>query len=200
MDAAYLRLMDAVIALWVVLWLVLAGWTAYSVWVLAELGQTMTTAAQALDSAGHGLQDLGALPLVGDGPAELGEEVRATAARVADNGAAIDGQVHRLALLLGIALFFIPVTPVLGLWAPLRLGRRRELRDIRQAMAKHGADPGLRRHWAGRAVHRLPYTTLRTVSDDPHGDLEQGRWDRLADLELERLGLADLRAPGTPGP
>jgi hypothetical protein len=200
MDSASLRVLDAVVALWVVLWLVLAGWTAYSVWVLADLGQTMTTAARALDSAGRGLQDLAAVPLVGDRPADLGEEVRATAAQVAGNGAAIDGQVRRLALLLGIALFFIPVTPVLGLWAPLRLARRRELRDLRRAVVRHGDDPGLRRHLANRAVHRLPYATLRTVSDDPYRDLDQGRWDRLAALELERLGLAGLRVPGTPPP
>lgn len=198
-DDATVRTVDAVVALWVVLWLVLACWTAYSVWVLGELGQTMTSAGRALDSTGRGLQSVGEVPVIGESTRALGDQVRTTAVQIVGNGLAIEGQVRRLALLLGVSLFFIPVTPVVGFWGPARLARRRECADVRRAIAAHSDDAGLTRFLAGRAVDRLPYTTLKAVSGDPYGDLAAGRWDRLAGLELARMGIDEPLATG-PGP
>lgn len=181
--------MDGLVAVWTVLWLVLAGWTAYSVWVFADVGQTMASAGDALDSAGVGLQRVGELPLVGDTPTELGDQVRATAGEIIQQGQAATGEVRRLAVLLGISIFFIPVTPILGLWGPLRWARWREVRAMQSALRDHGTDVALLRYLAGRAVDRIPYSTLRGVSEDPRGDLDDGRWHRLASLELDRLGL-----------
>ncbi len=188
-DEPTIRTLDGLVALWTVLWLVLAGWTAYSVWVLADLGQTITSAGNALDSAGKGLQSIGQVPVVGEGPKGLGDQVRATAGQVVANGMAFSGQVHRLAVLLGLTTFFVPVTPILGLWAPMRLARRHEAAEMQRAVQAHGDDPALVRYLAGRAVERLPYRELRSVTDDPCGDLVGGRWDRLAALELHRMGV-----------
>lgn len=81
-----LRLLDGTLALWVAFWLVVGGWTGFSVWQLSEVGSTLTQSGQALDTAGEGLQRLGDVPLVGDRTEQLGNEVRATAVEVAERG------------------------------------------------------------------------------------------------------------------
>lgn len=195
MNEPTVRILDALVGLWTVVWLFLGGWSAVSVWSLADLGATMVVAGQALDTAGRGLQQVGAVPVVGTVPGELGDQVRATAERVASDGAEVTGQLRRLALLLGLSAFFIPVTPVLGLWVPLRLSRRREVQQLRIALRDHWDEPGLQRFLAHRAVERLPYATLTRCTADPYGDLAERRWHRLATLELGRLGLEPPAGP-----
>ena len=199
-DESTVRTMDALIGVWVVVWLFLAGWTAVSVWSLSDLGPTMMAAGQSLDTAGSALQQIGQVPVVGTAPGELGDQVRATAERVTANGASISGEMRRLAVLLGLSTFFIPVTPVLGLWAPLRLDRRRETRQLEGALRSHRDEPGLQRYLAHRAVERLPWAELAQVSTDPYAELSEGRWERLADRELQRMGIATPRWGVHPGP
>jgi len=177
------------VAFWLVLWLVIGAWSGYTIWQVSALGDTVTRSGQALGSAGEALQSVGEVPVVGDRPGELGDQVVDTALDLTVRGQDIKSDLRRLALLLGLSIVLMPTTPVLGLYLPLRLARRREILELRRALARHSRDPTLDRYLAERAVHALPYSTVRAISDDPWGDIRHGRSQRLADAELDRLGL-----------
>lgn len=189
MDERTVRVVDGVVVFWAVLWLVIAVWSGYSLWQLSKLGTSVAQSGQALDSAGAALQSLGELPLVGDGPTRLGDEVRATAADVAERGVDARRQLRSLAVLLGLAIFVMPVVPVAGLYLPLRLSRQRDVSALRRALTTAGDSPTFDAYLARRAVFHLDYATLREVSADPGADLADGRVRALADAELRRMGL-----------
>ena len=184
-----LRLTDGAVALWVTFWLVIGGWTAVSVWDLSELGTTLTQSGQALDTAGEGLQRIGRIPVIGDRPEQLGNEVRATAVEVSARGQETRDNLRRLSILLGVSIALIPSAPVLGLYLPRRFARRRAARDVRRRLAARPDDPGLDRYLAQQAVATLPLDRLLDWSEDPCGDLSSGRVRPLADAELAHLGI-----------
>lgn len=188
-DEPTVRLLDGLVAFWLSLWLVIGSWSGYTIWQVSSLGDTVSNSGTALNSAGEALQSVGGVPVVGERPAELGDEVVATAAEITGRGQDIKSDLRRLSLLLGLSIALMPTTPVLGLYLPLRLARRREVRELRRALARHGRDAALDRYLAERAVHVLPYATVRSISADPWSDIAHGRAQRLADAELERLGL-----------
>ena len=188
-DESTVRLLDGMVAFWLVLWLVVGAWSGYTIWQVSALGDTVTKSGNALGSAGEALQSMREVPLIGETPAELGDQVVDTAVDITARGQAIKSDLRRLALLLGLSIVLMPTTPVLGLYLPLRLARRRDVRELRRALTRHGRDPTLDRYLAERALHVLPYTTVRALSDDPWADIMQGRAQRLADAELERIGL-----------
>lgn len=90
---------------------------------------------------------------------------------------------------VGVSIALMPMAPVLGLYLPLRLARRRELAAVRRALSTHGLDPTLERYLAERAVDHLPYATVRHLSDDPWHDIAHGRGRALARAEVVRMGL-----------
>jgi len=188
-DEATVRLLDGLVAFWLVLWLVVGAWSGYTIWQVSALGDTVSNSGAALHSAGEALQSVGDLPLVGERPGELGDEVVGTATEITARGQEIKSDLRRLSLLLGLSIVLMPTTPVLGLYLPLRLARRREIQELRRALARHGRDPAFDRYLAERAVHVLPYSTVRGISADPWDDIAHGRAQRLADAELARLGL-----------
>jgi hypothetical protein len=180
---------DGALALWVVFWLVIGGLTAVSVWDLSGMGTTLSRSGQALDTAGEGLQRLGAVPLVGDRTEQLGNEVRATAADVTEQGRETRNSLRRLSILLGLAVALIPSAPVLGLYLPRRLARRRTVREVAARLRRRPDDPALDRYLAAQAVATLPLPRLLEHCDDPCGELTGGRARALADAELAHLGL-----------
>ena len=180
-----LRLLDGVVALWVVFWLAIGTGTAVSVWDLGELGTTLSRSGQALDDAGDALQQLGRIPLVGDRPERLGDEVRRTAAEVTVRGRETRANLRRLAILLGLSVALIPSVPVLALYLAKRSARRRVLRDIESRLRQRPDDPWLEHYLAQRAVVTLPLSQLPAGAALGGGDAER----ILADAELGRLGL-----------
>lgn len=189
-DSATIRLFDAVLLAWLVLWLVVGGWTAWSIWDLAELGDTVTASGEAIGSAGEALQAIGEVPVVGERPGELGQETVATAEDIRARGQEVKGQLRQLAVLLGLAVSLIPTTPVLGLYVPLRLSRRREVQAVETSLRAHGDDASFDRFLAERALQSLPYDAVHRLVGDPVGALEGPGARRLADAELDRLGLS----------
>lgn len=185
-----LRLLDGAVLLWMTFWLAIGGWTAVSLWDLSDLGTTLSQSGQALDTAGEGLQRIGQIPVIGDRPEQLGNEVRRTAAEVTVRGAETRRNMRRLSLLLGVSIALIPSAPVLGVYLPRRLSRRRVARDVRRRVAARPHDPGLDRYLAQQAVSTIPLTRLLDWTDDPCGDLSDGRFRSLADAELQHLGIS----------
>lgn len=188
-DEPTVRLLDGLVVFWLVLWLVVGGWSAHTIWQVSDLGDTVTTSGEALDSAGRALESLGNLPVVGEGPAELGRETVTTAQDVAARGQEIKSQLRQLAVLLGLSIMLMPTTPVLGLYLPLRWARRRETAELRRSMSRHGRDAAFDRYLAERALQTMPFTTVHALVGDPWKAIDEGRAASLADAELERLGI-----------
>ncbi|HET7327086.1 MAG TPA: hypothetical protein VFJ14_07330 [Nocardioidaceae bacterium] len=188
-DEATVRLLDGLIIFWLALWIVVGAWSGYTIWQLSDLGDTVTNSGLALHSTGEALQTLGELPVVGAEPSDLGDEVVSTAEDIAGRGQDVQAQLRQLSLTLGLSIMLMPTTPVLGLYLPLRLARRRELLDVRRGLAEDGWDPLLERYLAERALDHLPYAAVRDISDDPWRDIADGRGHALARAEIARMGL-----------
>lgn len=188
-DEPTVRLLDGLVVFWLVLWLVLGGWSGYTIWQVSDLGDTVTTSGQALDSAGRALESVGDVPVVGERPGELGSEVIATADEIAARGQEVKSQLRQLSLLLGLSITLMPTTPVLGLYLPLRWARRRETAELRQALSRHGRDAAFDRYLAERALQTMPFATVHALVGDPWRAIDEGRTAPLADAELHRLGL-----------
>ena len=184
-----LRLLDGLVASWVVLWVVLGAWTGHEIGQLTSVSDSAEASALAADRAGEALQSLRELPLVGEDAEELGDEVRTAAREVSANATESRVTVERLQVLLGIAIALLPLTPVLWSYLPARLTRRADLEALQRRLAAAPPDHGLTAYLAHRAVDRLPYRHLRALTDDPVGDLRAGRYELLARAELDRLGV-----------
>ena len=196
-DQSTIRLLDGLVIFWTVFWTVVGVWSAVTIWQISEIGDTVTSSGRALDTAGTALVKVGAVPVVGGSAGELGEQVVATAADISSRGQEVRGELRQLSLMLGISIVVMPTTPVVGLYVPLRLARRRETLAIRRALSQHGSDPQLDRHLAERALRYLPFTVVRSLTADPWRDIAEGNARRLADAELVRLGV---HRPASPGP
>lgn len=190
-DETTVRTLDGLVVAWIVLWLVVGGWFAYSTWHLADLGDTVTTSGGAIESTGRALESLAGVPVVGDKPAELGAEVAATGAEVSTRGQEVKAQLRQTAVLLGIAIAVMPTTPIVGLYLPLRLARRREVAAMRKALTDFDGQPAFERYLAEQALRTMPFATVRSVLDASGSDAPPVEpWVRtLADTELARLGL-----------
>lgn len=196
LDRRTVALLDGLVVFWVVLWAVVAAWSAYEVWQLAELSTTTAESGQALDRAGRAFENLEPVPIVGDDSARLGGELRRTAADIVLSAREAGQGTRRLSVLLGLSVFCLPLTPVVGFYAPLRLSWARGRREVARALRQRPAHRSLDAYLARQAVAHLPFQVLRDVSPDPFSDIDSGRYDRLADAELARLGL---RRPTRPG-
>ena len=132
-DQSTIRLLDGLVIFWFVLWLVIGGWSGYTIWQLSDLGDTVTSSGRAIGSSGEALEAVGGVPVIGERPAELGKEISATGVEVASRGQEVKSQLRQLSLLLGLAIALMPTTPILGLYLPLRLARRRSAADPQPA-------------------------------------------------------------------
>lgn len=189
MSADRLRLVDGAVALWVAVWFVMGAATTVSVWRLGELGATLSRSGQALDDAGDALQQLGKIPVVGDRPEQLGNDVRQTAADITVRGQQARRDMRRLAVLLGLTVALLPSGLVLGPYVPRRLARRRVVREVERRLRSDPDDPALDRYLAEQAVLTLQPALLLDRSADPPGNGAADRVRALADAELSRIGL-----------
>ncbi len=189
MDRSTLQTWDGLVLLWVVLWAAFGVWTGVTIWQVADTGDTITNSGEALHSVGNGLESLGGVPVIGDRPAEIGREVGGAGQDIAVRGQQIKGQLHRLGLLLGIAVVGMPAAPVVGLYVPLRLSRRRDVVQLRRQLRDRPDDAGLDRYLADRARLTLPYAAVTAIADGQPDESERARDRRLADAELDRLGI-----------
>jgi hypothetical protein len=183
------RVLDGLTAFWVGLWVVLGLLTGYEVRQLTAVSDSAVASARAADRAGQALQSLRDLPLVGGDAGGLGDDVREAAQEVQASAVTSRAVVERLGVLLGLSIVLIPVTPVLWLYVPSRLAYRADVAALRGRLRAGPLDDALAAYLAARAVDRLPYRELRTLTEDPTGDLREGRYEVLARAELHRLGL-----------
>lgn len=188
-DESTIRLLDGLVGFWLALWLIVGTWAGLTAWHLSDLGDTVTRSGNAITSAGRALEDFSSVPVLGDTPGQVGTAVASAGQDIADRGQQVRSQLRRLSLLLGLAIAVMPTTPVLGLYLPLRNGRRREVSEVRRALRTYGDEAAFDRYLAERAVRLLPFDALKQLGGDPWQALAEGRYRALADAELQRLGL-----------
>jgi hypothetical protein len=129
---------------------------------------------------------IGGIPGVGDDLAAPFRGAADAAESLAAAGRSQAETVADVALLVGIAVFLIPVLLVAVLYVPLRV------RFVRRASAGRrlvGADPAL---LALRALTNQPLRALTRISDDPVAAWRKGDpavVRELADLELRAIGV-----------
>lgn len=190
---------DMATVIWVVLWVTI-GVRLYSLLAqLAEAGRLIRDGGQSIgnagDSIGRSLQDI---PLVGEGAAEgVRGAFDSAATPIMAFGTDLERLLIIIALLLGLLVVAVALTPWLQRYLPWRVARWRRLnagaRVIRRNRVRGG--PTVERRevqqlLASRALHRLEFDELLEWSPDPVGDWVSGRYDRLAQAELDRVGLA----------
>ena len=178
---------DAVVVVWTIVWIALGITVGTFVGRLSAVGEGVSDAGRAVGRAGDAIADLSDVPLIGGGFAELSSEITGMGRETVERGRSIEDDVDRLALLIGASIALAPTLPVLAIWGPPRISRERERHALRTSL-RRGDDVALA-FLAHRAVATRLFRELRTVSDDPVGDLAAGRYEALASLELQHLGL-----------
>jgi hypothetical protein len=184
-----IRLLDAVTVLWVVLWLVLAFLVGREVRNLRELSDTVVISGVAVEETGSLVRNLESIPFVGGRVSSVADQVEAAGRSAQASGRDSRDSTENLSVLLALSIALIPTLPLLGLYLPLRWTWTHEARAVRRALKRAPSDPLLIEFLARRAVSNFPYDKLLAVSPQPFRDLEEGRYEALARLELGRLGI-----------
>ncbi len=192
-DEPTVQWLDRSAMVWVAFWLLIGVWTAVTLWRIADIGDTLTTSGGALNTAGEALNQVALVPVIGDRAGVLGQQVVTTSAEVTARGQQVKGQLHQLAVLLGAFLILVPTVPVVALYLPGRLARKREVAEIRTALSRDRDDPQLDRLLAARAVENLSLTKMRALGIGTQPGHAEER--ALADAELQRLGVTRPAKP-----
>lgn len=196
----WLLALDLLLVVWTLGWIAAAIAIAFEVQDLGELSDTVSTVGGAAEASGAALGTLGDLPVIGDavggtlaGPAA---EIQEAGQSAQESAATTRRSVDVLSVLLGLAVALIPSTSLLAIYLPARVSRVREAQALDEARRRAGDDPRFQEFLARRAAQNLSLRRLDRISAEPWRDLAEGRFDRLARAELERLGVRGrLRTP-----
>jgi hypothetical protein len=201
MSARKVRLMDAAIVVWIVAWVLLGVFVGRAVWGVGGIADPVIRNATSLGQTAQGFERLRSVPLVGSALGSVVGGVTGAADKTRAEAQAVKDRIHAIGVTVGLLLALVPVAVALVFYLPLRLPWGRDVRAIRTALARDPTDPRLQRYLAVRALQGLTYDRLLALSDDPWHDLATAHAERLAAVELERLGLSSkaLRARAVAG-
>jgi hypothetical protein len=183
--------MDLGLLAWAAGWIAVGVAIAIEVRGLAELSGTVGTVGGAVEASGAALGMLRDLPLVGGAFAAPAEGIQEAGRSARASGLESRQSIDALSTLLGLAVALIPSVPLVAAYLPARLARRNEARAVGHAYHQSGKDPAFTEFLARRAAQNLSYRRLSQASSEPWRDLAEGRFDGLAQAELERLGIVD---------
>jgi hypothetical protein len=189
LSAHRVRVLDVAVTAWVVFWIVVGVTAAIEIGHLSTLGDTVMRTADGLQKTADTLSGLASVPLVGGSLGGAVKQLGATAAAARSQAASAKVTIHHVSLIVGIALAVGQTALGLLLYLPLRLPWRREVGDVRRALAADPSDPDLTRYLARRAVENMSYAQAQAWRGDPWRAVDSGDARSLADLELRRLGL-----------
>ncbi len=186
-DRRAMRRMDLAAAVWAAMFLALGVVAGVELWRLSRVQDTLHQVNSAVGTAGHAVGLFAGLPVVGSGAGRLASTIDNAAAAVNAGADQVGSSARVLAVVIGLALILMGIAPLLAIYLPLRLARRRELVALAMLL-RDDPDPLLLAHLAHAAVSRLPYRRLRQLTATPFADLAEHRYHRLAAAELRRLG------------
>jgi hypothetical protein len=181
---------DALLLLWVVLWVRIGFAVRSLVDRLAGPARTLEDAgagfARPFDEAGSRVGDV---PVVGDALQAPFEAAAGAGRALARAGAGQQDVIHALALWLGVLFALIPILFALLRYVPPRLRWARRAASA----ARIRTDPAGLSLFALRAVATRPFDELRRATPDPARAWQSGDHEALAALELASLGLRPHR-------
>jgi hypothetical protein len=181
---------DVALAIWAIVWIVLAILVGRELPGLGELSDTVVSVGRAAESSGAALGLLaGNLPVIGGAIDVPADQIREAGRSAQVTGESSRENIDALTALLAPAVGLMPSLPLLALYLPARVGRVREARAVEAARDSAAGDPAFEELLARRAAVTLSYRQLAEVTPEPWRDLAAGRFERLARAELERLGL-----------
>jgi hypothetical protein len=189
LNARSVRWIDAGVAVWVVVWIVLGVLLWHDIGAQAQLSDDVIKIGAAVESTGEALGVVGGLPLVGERIGEFADRIQTMGAEVEASGQDSRSGIERTAVIAGLGLGVLPAALVLLLYLPARLRWKRYTGAIAAALPGAVNDPAFDEYLARRAADALPWGQLRAITPDPWGDIGRGECRALADAELERLGL-----------
>ena len=180
---------DALLVIWVVLWISLARTVRDATLELRAPGYKLDSSgsemASRLRDASKGISGL---PLVGDQAAKPLTGAGGAAEGLAQAGRAQVHAVETLAFWLMVAVALVPILLALALYLPRRVRFVRRATAGQRFLDAH-ADLDL---FALRALARQPLHVLARIDDDPAGAWRRGDTrviDTLARTELRAVGL-----------
>ena len=181
---------DAVLGLWVIVWIALGVAIGVKLSDLSGLSHTAILTGHAVEALGKSFGVLGAVPLVGGSLGAVATQVQAAGANIAGGGASSLSSIHALSVLLAIAVALLPSVPVFGFYLPVRLQMRREAAALREAVVVYGDDPAFRAFLARRAIDSVGYQRLLGNTTPAWAYTgEDAETTELAASELARLGI-----------
>ena len=190
LNARSVRWIDAGVAVWVVVWIVLGVLLWHDIGAQAQLSDDVIKVGAAVESTGEALGVVGGLPLVGERIGEFADRIQndGRGGRGERSGQPQRHRARRGDRRPGRG------SPAGGAGAsalPARRGSAGSGTPGAIAAALPGAanDPAFDQYLARRAADALPWGELRAITPDPWGDIGRGECRALADAELERLGL-----------
>lgn len=186
-DRRAVRRMDLAAAGWAAVFLALGVVAGVELWRLSRIQDTLHRVNSAVGAAGAAVGLFASVPVVGSGAGRLATTIDNAAAAVNAGADQVGSSARVLAVVMGLALTLTGIAPLLVIYLPLRVARRRELSALAALLAQD-ADLLLVAHLAHAAVNRLSYDHLRRLTTTPWQDLAEHRYHQLAAAELRRLG------------
>ena len=180
---------DVALAIWVTAWIVLAVLIGRELQGLGDLSDTVGSVGRAAEASGAALGLLGNVPVIGGAIDFPADQIREAGRSAQASGESSRQNIDALTALLAPAIALMPSIPIVALYLPARISRRREGEAVEAARLRAGEDPRFTELLARRAAYTLSYRQLSEVTAEPWSDLAAGRFDPLARAELERLGL-----------
>jgi len=196
LSARLVRLYDVALVVWVVFWIVVAVLGAVRIASLGDLADPVVRTAEGLQKTTDALSGLGDIPLIGGSIGKVVTQVRDTAVTARTQAADAKTTIHSTSVLVGVAIGVGMVALGLVLYLPVRLAWRREVADVRRALAADPDDLELGRYLARRAIAGMDITAFKAWGGESSGlGGPTGVWP-LAELELRRLGLTRTTGAG----
>ncbi|MBA3629256.1 MAG: hypothetical protein H0W55_06210 [Actinobacteria bacterium] len=179
-------MLDAIFIGWILLWIRLGVLLSS---LVTKLSVPLRAVREPASDLARGLSDVSEavlrLPVVGDELSGSFKSAAGAGRSLAAAGARQGDSVDQLAILLGVMLAGLAIAYALGRYLPERLAWIREATAAGRIQVERN-DLYL---FALRALVNRPLHELRRAAPDPAGAFAAGRYDALAALELEALGL-----------
>jgi hypothetical protein len=183
------RLLDASVAAWLVLWVVLGVYVWHEIRNVDKLTSTLVKTTTALRDTSAALRQVETIPLVGGLVAPYVDKIYATTADTQQGAEDAHASLLHLSVVAGLVIALVPGVLILVLYVPQRLSWRRAVGEVRRALRESPQSVVLEEYLARRALLYIDYARLLTISADPWAAVAAGDCRALADAELARLGL-----------
>ncbi len=181
-------ILDALVAGWVLGWIVVGVLAAETVGQLTELSGTFGTVGGAVGSVGATLGGVD-VPLLSTPLEGAGEAIETAGRDIVAGGLSLREKIERISVGAGFVVALLPSLSLLLLYGPPRVVRMRESGALRALLRTGRDDPALEAFLAERALEQASYRRLRRLSSRPWEVEAPATRRALAEEELRRLGV-----------